>query len=146
MTLSKEERAARRAQEHNEDRAKLEAQLQETIDLVTAMFWNLESGECLTNEQIAACRYDRILGCLCCRMWDYAVYCNQRGRVNRIAHDDAVSVYLDYESKQLHVEVEAWRCGEVGDITHSQKLRAVALQGHPRARTMRRRYAVKRAS
>lgn len=60
--LTKEERAAKRAQEFAEDRAKLEAQLQQTIELVTAMFWELECGEALSDEQVAAAWDDRVLG------------------------------------------------------------------------------------
>jgi hypothetical protein len=84
--LTKEQRAAKRAQEQAKRHAKLEAELQQTIDLVTAMFWNLECGENLSNEQVAACRHDRVLGVLWWRIWDYAEY---RSR----AHRRHVSVY-----------------------------------------------------
>lgn len=137
---TKEDRAAKQAAQL----AKLEAELQKTIDLVTAMFWEIESGENLTPEQVAACYHDRVLGILWCRVWDYAIYRGQRGRVRRVAHDDAISLYLDYASNQCDADVAALLQGRAPAVWFSEKVRAKALEGHPRTRAYRRRITGKK--
>jgi hypothetical protein len=144
MAMSKEERAARRAAEAAEQHAKLEAQLQATIDLVTAMFWNLECGENLTNEQVAACRYDNVLGVLWYRVWDYAEYQSRTHRLNRIAHDDGTSLYLQYESRRCSEDCAAMFTDHKPTVYFSDQVRAIALEGHPKARAMRRRHAARK--
>lgn len=108
-TTTVETPAQRRARQQAERRAKAEVELQETLDLVTAMFWNLERGGCLTDAQIAACYHDHVLGCLWYRVWDYAVYCNQRGRINRIAQDDETSIFIIEHQARCSREVNAWK-------------------------------------
>lgn len=138
---TKEERAAKRAQEFTEDRAKLEAQLQQTIDLVTAMFWEMECGENLSNEQVAAAWDDRVLGVLWWRIWDYAEFRSRSGHIRRIAYDDETSLFLEYARKRSSADVEAWKCDHTKPIdTFSSEVRRKAVKGHPKARAMRRRY------
>ncbi len=133
--------AQKRAAGEAERRAKLEAQLQATIDLVTAMFWNLECGQNLSNEQIAACRHDHVLGVLWYRIWDYAEYMSRRHRLGRIARDDDTSLYLEYEHRRSHEDCAAMFTDHKPTVYFSDEVRALALKLHPKAQAMRRRYA-----
>lgn len=139
--LTKEERAERRAQEQAAEHAKLEADLQKTIELVTAMFWNLECGENLSREQVAAARHDHVLGCLWWRVWDYAEYMSRTHRLRRSLCGDKISLYIEYESKRAHEDCEAWMKGDKDRKWYSHEVRAIAVQGHPKARAMRQRHA-----
>ena len=66
----------RRVRQQAERQMKAEAKLQETLELVTAMFWSLERDN-LTDAQVAACSHDRVLAVLWARIWDYAEFVNR---------------------------------------------------------------------
>src|ERR1051325_10706174 len=76
-------------------------QLNATIALVTAMHETLESGEVLTDAQIAACFHDRTLGILWARIEDYCEYVSRRRRLCRTGHDDRTSVAIDLHIQQF---------------------------------------------
>jgi len=135
-TLTRQQKnAARKAAR----RAKAEAELQETLDLVTAMFWNIENGGCLTDAQIAACYHDHVLGCFWWRVWDYAAYSSRAHRLNEIAFDNHTSVYLEMHFKRFSAEVNAWRAGRPGpcapmvDTVRAQALKDGGLKRPKRA-------------
>jgi hypothetical protein len=127
-------RAQKRAAAKAERQAKAEAELQQTLDLVTAMFWRLERGDVLSDAQIAACKHDNVLGVLWWRVWDYAAYSSRTHRLNRIAHDDRTSVYLDQFFAQFSAEVQAWRdgrpgpCAPIVDVVRAQALKDGGLK------------------
>ena len=124
----------------------LQAELQATIDLVTAMFWDLQADN-LTHEQIAAARHDRVLGVLWARIWDYAAYHVAHGNLIRsIARDDEASAYLLQYWQRFSAEVNAGRQGRPGPLAPMvEEVREKAIKGTPRARAMRRKYGPKPA-
>ena len=133
------------AQQHQTDYAsKLQAELQATLDLVTAMFWELQADN-LTLEQIAAASHDRVLGVLWARIWDYAAFHVAHGNLIRsIARDDEVSAYLLQHWQRFSAEVNAGRQGLPGPLAPMvEEVRQKALKGTPRARAMRRKYGPK---
>lgn len=146
MPLTKEQRAARRAQAHGEERARLEAKLQKTIDLVTAMFWNQESGYCLSLEQVAACRHDDVLGSLWHRIWDFAEYRSRSTKLWRVGRSDDVSLYIEYEMQQCSADLRRLTTGCIPEVWFSDEVRAKALKGHPKAQALRKRFAKKQAA
>lgn len=75
--------------------AELQAELENTIELVTALFWQLKSGEVFTGEQVAAAYNDDVLGTLWYRAWDYAAHCSERGAIFPAAMNNTISRFMD---------------------------------------------------
>lgn len=138
-TRSLTPRTAQRQALFLERHTEAEAQLQYTLELVTAMFWNLEAGDSLTDEQVAAARHDRVLGILWCRIWDYAEYCSRRRRIHRIAHDDETSEFVAQDVRRCSAELDAFLRGERPASVWHDELKAAGLKLTPRARAYRRR-------
>lgn len=82
--------------------------LERTIALVTAMARNLDSGDTLTVEQVAACFHDRTLGILWARIWDYAEYVSRSQRLRHIAFTDECSIGVAQHLAQFNHEVDLW--------------------------------------
>ena len=111
--------------------AEIQAELERTIELVTALFWQLKSGEAFTGEQVAAAYNDDVLGTLWYRAWDYAAHCSKRGAILVAALHNGTSHFMDEYLGQ------AGKC----DRTAEYKLmRMKALEESPVVRATRRKY------
>lgn len=110
--------------------------LEATIALVTAMYEEIESGNNLTDAQIAAAFHDQVLGTLYCRFIDYATYCaKQHGRMHHYAFNDDGSIAL---AEHLNEYFSEDLCGAELQAFLDQNLRE-ALTPSPEVLRWRRR-------
>lgn len=111
--------------------AELQAELDCTIELVTALFWQLKSGEVFTSEQVAAAYNDDVLGTLWYRAWDYAVQCSQQGSIFPVARNDTTSRFMSAYLAQA---------GNRDSASVFRAIRMKALEENPVVRATRRKY------
>jgi hypothetical protein len=111
--------------------AELQAELDRTIELVTALFWQLKSGEVFTGEQVAAAYNDDVLGTLWYRAWDHAAHCSKRGAILPAARNDTTSRFMSAYLAQA---------GNRDSASVFKAIRMKALEESPVVRATRRKY------